>query len=166
MKSKLTYLICVISSFLIFAQTPETAGNTPGENTEVNISSEESATEKVRSLSNKIQRKKKKLEGLYLVEEETLEQYGGGTQVIRRELKKNIYKAGNILIADQEEKLKATDQGNIGARLEILKDIDKIQSKLIYYINEPKTRPVEKQLKKLKTPEEIYPIFMNGVINK
>ena len=165
MKSKLTYLICLIASICLYAQTPDTAVNTPGEDTPSNSYSEESSVDKIRALSNKIDRQKEKIERLYIKEEETLAAYGGGTTVVKTELKKNIYKAGNILIADQEDQLKQLKADQNQERLAILRKIDKIQDKLVYYIRQPKTRPIEKQLKKLKSAEEIYPVFISGSVD-
>ncbi len=160
MKSKFTYLICVILPFFMYAQTP-TMESSPGESTYSDTNSNESSIERVRSLRNKIERKKEKLEGLYIIEEETLATYGGGTRIIKTEVKKHIYRTGKILITDQENKLLSVDEKDYEKRLEILKEIDRVQGKLHFYITQRNTRPTEKLLKKLKDPEEIRPVFFN-----
>ncbi|MEQ8904418.1 hypothetical protein [Ekhidna sp.] len=165
MKSTLIYLTFLLFSGSVFCQTANNEEtNSPGEKTQVNKtnstnSNPSSVEEKHYAIVQEIQTNNTKIESLYFKDEEVYAAYGGGTEIITREYKKHIYKAGQTLIESSQSKLDQLSPSNYDERLPLLKEINKAQNQLLYFIKIDKTRSIEKKLKKLKTPEDIYPVF-------
>lgn len=149
----------VLISGTIFCQTGSNDElSSPGEK-QMKTSDSYSIEEKCNDIKLSVESNKKKIESLYFKDEEVYVAYGGGTEIITREYKKHIYRAGEKLLEVNNEKLNSLSPTDYDGRLTYLKEINKIQDQLLYFISIDKTRSIEKKLKKLKTPEEIYPVF-------
>ena len=165
MKSFIIYLTLLLFSGIVFCQTSsDDEIKSPGEKRQVNKinannTNSLSIEEKCYSLIEKIQSNESTIESLYFKDEEVSVAYGVGTEIITKEYKKHIYKAGQTLIESNQSKLEKLSLSNYTERLPLLKEISKAQNQLLHFIEINKTRSIEKKLKKLKTPEEIYTVF-------
>ncbi len=157
-------LICFFSILLIHAVAAQTeepqTSNSPG-TVEVTSSSNSLSISKedYQALLEKVEKRATTVESKYFIQKEVVNEYSGANTFTRTAVKTKIYKAGQILIKDQQAKLDTYDKSDFRSRYIALKEIDRIYNRLTYYSREANTRPVEKQLKKLKTSEEIAPVF-------
>ena len=162
MKSSLVSFVLILSITTLIAQTSSNSDlNSPGEKIEnSNIYSNSlSQKEQVQKLRDNIEQDAEKIKSLYFIEKEVFVAYADASQKMTQELKKHIFKAGQILIEHNELAASRVSENNFGEQLRYLKEISKIQDQLEFFSKQKKTRPIEKKLKKLKTAEEIYPIF-------
>ncbi|MEO9869563.1 hypothetical protein [Ekhidna sp.] len=169
MKSTLIYFYFILFlSTAAFAQNPQSTGsNSPGEN-EDNYQNQESEGGSIESqysnLEKRIQMNSEKIEPLYFIEEEVIA-YGGGYEKVTRKVKKNIYEAGQILLDSHNAALNNLPNHDLDSRIEVLREINKVQDQLLYFATVKKTRPTEKKLKKLESPSDISIIFFQKVQN-
>ncbi|WP_425390924.1 hypothetical protein [Ekhidna sp.] len=163
MKSTFIYFIVFLSITTIsFAQQNQNSGiSSPGEKVEASTNTGSGQVQEYDTeiLEKRIERRKKSIKSLYIIEEEIAKAYGTGTQTVTKKLKKHIYRAGQKLIDSYEGQL--SEANSEEDKVEILNEITKVQDQLIYFSKQEKTRPVEKKLKKLKTPQEISEVFFS-----
>lgn len=163
MKSILTYFLSIL--LIIFSTSSysqiKSESNSPGGNQQINnkSSSPQILEEKCLALENAINIKNERIQKLYFFQQKVLDSYGGGSQTITKSIKRNIFKAGQTLIDAQRENINNLPLNNVSNKLESLREIEKIQDRLIFYSGIEKSRPIEKRLKKLKTPQTIEPVF-------
>lgn len=158
-------LICFFSSFLAIvaiAQNDTQTPNSPGE--DVSVSADGNAYADItmddyKALESKIEKRAKTVEKKYFIESETFNSYNSTYSTTKSAVKSKIYKAGQILIEDQQTKLTNTPNSDFKSRYANLKQIDRIYDRLTFFSKQVNTRPIEKQLKKLKNPAEISPLF-------
>ncbi|SNT26822.1 hypothetical protein SAMN05421640_3059 [Ekhidna lutea] len=163
MKSSSIYLIVfLLSVFFASAQDQRNSEiNSPGEKPEARTesSSSESLKEQCISLESKIERRKETIQSFYFIEKEVFVGYGEGSQVMTQAIKKHIYKAGQTLIDYRQAQINALDDNNYTDKVDLLREIDRVHDQLIHFSKQEKTRTIEKKLRKLKTQDEIAPVF-------
>lgn len=157
-------LICIFSVLIVQAVTAQTDGpqtsNSPGEVEVTSSTNGVSITmDDYRALADKVEKRASTVESKYFVQKQIINEYSGATTFQRTAVKTKIYKAGQVLIKEQQEKLDSYPGSDFRSRYVALKQIDRIYDRLTYYSRESNTRPIEKQLKKLKTASEIAPVF-------
>ncbi|MEP1033112.1 hypothetical protein [Ekhidna sp.] len=156
-------LICFFSFLIVaaaIAQTETDTPNSPGEDVALVSSSTGSITvDDYRALKIQVEKRAETVESKYFVEKEVFNSYNSTYSTTTVAVKSKIYKAGQILIDDQQSKLVAFPEADFKSRYSALKKIDSIYDRLMFYSRQDNTRPVEKKLKKLKEAAEISPVF-------
>ncbi|MEP0987027.1 hypothetical protein [Ekhidna sp.] len=157
-------LFCFFSFLIVaigVAQTDTDTPNSPGEDVKIATSTTNSSITKddYLALEAQLEKRAKKVESKYFVEKEVFNSYNSTYSTTTSAVKSKIYKAGQVLLEDQKSKLSNLPAADYNGRYLVLKQIDKVYGRLIYYSREDNTRPIEKQLKKLKEPADIAPVF-------
>ncbi len=164
MKRALIVSFCIMITLALSAQNQEqTPQNTPGEindPTSNDKTRQPSDVETIEILQASILRKAELIQSLYFIEEETPQTYGAyasGGDIVTRHVKKKIYSAGQTLLDHHNSNL--SNAKSEDKKIAELREIIRINDRLIQLGQIENTRAKEKELKKLKDVNAIRPVF-------
>lgn len=155
-------LICFLSVLLVnvsLAQTEPTTPSTPGEMSDGTGLASSITEDDYKALEIKLEKRAEKVKSKYFIEKEVFNSYNSTYSTTTVAVKSKIYRAGQILLDDQNNELSQIPEENFQSRYVALKKIDAIYDRLMYFSKQENTRPTEKLLKKLKEPSEISEVF-------
>lgn len=155
-------LICFLSVLLInvaVAQTETTTPSTPGEMSDGTGLTSSITEDDYKALVIKLEQRAEKVKSKYFLEKEVFNSYNSTYSTTTVAVKSKIYRAGQVLLDDQNNELNQIPEENFQSRYVTLKKIDAIYDRLMYFSKQENTRPTEKLLKKLKEPSEISEVF-------
>lgn len=164
MKSTLIYFFSFIIVASAVAQTNADTPNSPGEDIDASATTSTSASitkEDYLAFKSQIEKRASKVESRYYIEREEFNSYNGTYFTTTTAVKSKIYKAGQILVEDQQSKLEVISDSDFKSKYARLKQINKIYDRLMFFSGQPNTRSIEKKLKKLKEPAEISEVFFS-----
>lgn len=161
MKSTLICIVSILTLNVLIAQNDASnASNSPG--SEESVATKSSSTKNeadVQYLQEEIDRKAEQVESKYFVEKEIFNSYNSTYSTTTVAVKKKIYRASEILLEYNNDKLDNLPITAYTDRYFILKQVDKIYNRMLELSREDDTRKLEKKLKKLKKPSDIQPVF-------
>lgn len=162
MKSTLFCFFSFLIVAIAIAQSDTKTPNSPGEDIKMATTTNSSLSiskDDFTAFEAQVEKRAKTVESKYFIEKEVFNSYNSTYSTTISAVKSKIYKAGQVLVEDQQDKLNNLPETDYKGRYLVLKQIDKVYGRLIYFSREENTRPIEKQLKKLKEPSEISPVF-------
>ena len=163
MRKALVIFCFMLTTALIAQNSNQVPQNTPGEISDPisnNKTGNTSSIESIDELYAMIDKKQEVVQSLYFIEEESPQTYGdyaSGGEIVTRQVKRKIYKAGQVLLEFHKENMSTTKSDE--EKLQHLREIIKVNDRLIQLGQIENTKTKEKELKKLKDVETIRTVF-------